>query len=73
MSDHEMKVIPKPKEGTASVLVQEEKGKHPFFKGDGEDNYLCGECGFILCENIKHGQITAVVLKCPNCGSCNTI
>jgi len=71
MSDYMMRVIPKPKEGTASVLVMTKK--EPSIKGFGDDNYLCGKCKFIICENIRHGQITNIVFKCPNCGSYNTI
>ena len=71
MSDYILKVIPEPEEGTASVLVQ--KNKVPTFKGDGEDNYLCGKCKFTICEKIKHGQFVNIVFKCPNCESYNTI
>ncbi len=71
MSVYIMKVIPKPKEGTASVLAMTRK--EPVIKGVGEDNYLCGKCKFIICENISHGQIIDMVFKCPNCESYNTI
>jgi uncharacterized ferredoxin-like protein len=71
MSDYIMKVIPEPEKGTATVFVQEKK--EPFFKSGGENNYLCGKCKFTLCENIRRGQITNTVFKCPNCGSYNTI
>ncbi len=66
-----MKVIPKPKEGTASVLVMTRK--KPVIKGVGEDNYLFGKYKFIICESISHGQIIDIVLKCPDWESYKTI
>ena len=72
MSDYTMKVISKPKEGAASRVLMMTR-KNPVIKGDGEDNYLCGKCKFVICENIKHGQIIDVVFKCPNCESYNAI
>ena len=73
MNDYIMKVIHKPKEKTASVLVLTKKKSA--IKGDGEDNYICGKCKFVICENIKHGQIldAIFVFKCPNCESYSTI
>jgi len=73
MTDFIMEIIPEPPAGTASVLVFGKKGKHTFIKGTGEDNYLCGTCRNVLCENITRGQVQNLVFKCPNCDSFNLI
>jgi hypothetical protein len=70
-----MEIIPKPKEGTATVLKLTKKGKFPMIAGGGDDNYLCGliECGNIICKNVSRGQIINIVFKCANCGSYNVL
>jgi len=71
MHNYKLKIIPKPKEGEATVLVLDKHGKYPTIKGQGKDNLLCGICGNIICENIDHRQIENMVFKCPNCESYN--
>lgn len=71
MSDYSMKVIPKPEEGTAAVLKSTKKGKFAIIKGNGSDNYLCGACRNIICQNVNRRQIVNLVFVCPNCGSYN--
>lgn len=73
MSNFIMQVIPKPNPGTASVLIFKEKGKYAIIKGQGNDNYLCGVCQNIICENVDRGQIKYLVFKCPNCDNYNFI
>ena len=71
--DFELEVISQPEEGTATILVFKKKGKHAFFKGVGEVNYLCGACGNVLCQGTERGQIIGIVFKCPNCDSFNYV
>lgn len=71
MSNYSMEVISKPKEGTASVIIFKKKGKFAIIKGNGNDNYLCGTCGNVICQNVNRGQIINLVFVCPNCGSYN--
>lgn len=71
MSNYSMEVIPKPEEGTAAVLKFNKKGKFAIIKGNGSDNYLCGACGNIICQNVNRGQIINLVFVCPNCDSYN--
>lgn len=40
---------------------------------DGPDNYICGQCKKILFNGINNGQLTNVVIKCEECGSCNGV
>ena len=71
MSNYSMKVIPKPEEGTAAVLNSPQKGKVPIFKDIASDNYLCGACRNIICQNVNRGQLINLVFICPKCGSYN--
>lgn len=73
MGNFVMDVIPEPKAGTASVLILDKKGRYSIIKGQGNDNYLCGTCGNVICENIDRGQVAVIVFKCPNCDSFNLI
>ena len=73
MSDYEMEIISKPKQGTASVLVLTKKGNYVMMKGKGSDSYLCGTCQNIICQDVNRGQIINLVFKCPNCDSYNRI
>ena len=74
MTDYSMAVIPKPKEGTAAVLSWSgEKGKFAVIKDGGNDNYICGACGNVICQNVNRGQIINLVIACPNCGSYNIL
>ena len=74
MTDYSMEVIPKPKEGIASVISWSgEKGNFAVIKGEGNDNYICGTCGNNICQNVVRGQIINFVIVCPNCGSYNIL
>ena len=35
--------------------------------------HICGICRTMLVENIVHGQVGNIVLKCPKCGAYNEI
>ncbi len=73
MTDYTMDVVPKPKEGTKSVIQLKQDGRIPIFKGSANDNYLCGTCKNIICENINKYQVINLVLVCPECKSYNII
>jgi rubrerythrin len=37
-----------------------------------ELDYLCGNCGHLLAENVSQGEISIdIVFKCPNCQAYN--
>ncbi len=63
-----LNVIPKPREGSRTVI---ESKVSPAFKGEADVDYLCGECGAILAEKVRRGQITNIVIHCPKCGQYN--
>jgi uncharacterized ferredoxin-like protein len=69
--DKKLKIIPEPKEGTRTVIVRDVKSKLPYFKGAGNLNLVCGNCGFVLCKKINEGQIRNIVMQCPECGLFN--
>ena len=65
--DKKLKVIPKPKEGTRTVLLSKTGQVGVFFSGSGNINLVCGNCGKKLCENMNDGQIQGIVFQCPVC------
>ena len=69
MPTEKTKIIPKPKEGTRTVLVA--KGS-PIIEGEGEGKgdmtYLCGNCDTLLLENAFFTNVRNVVFQCPRCG-----
>ncbi len=74
MTTYTMTVIPKPKDGTATAINWSgPKGNVPLIKGEGSDNYICGTCENVICENVTRGQIKTLVMQCPNCHSYNQI
>ena len=56
-----------PDGGTA---VQEDAGR-PVFRGNGQDDYVCAECGNVLAEAMHHEQMTLKVRI--RCGRCRTV
>lgn len=71
MANIKMKVVPKPKKGTGTVIAK--KTKEPYFKDEGKDNYVCGKCGHILIADWGEGEIEGICLRCPICESYNII
>jgi len=73
MANIQMEVIPEPQKGTAAVLVPGPDGPQIMFKGNSNDNYMCGACGKIICENVSRGTFINLVFKCFGCGSYNRV
>ena len=63
-----LNIIPKPREGTRTVI---ESKVSPAFKGEGDVDYICRNCGAILAEKVYRGQIRNIVVHCPKCGQYN--
>jgi hypothetical protein len=62
-------VIPPPSAETATTFTIDEKD---VLIMDMElESHLCGNCGFVLAENIMVYNYRGVVLQCPNCKSYN--
>ncbi len=51
----------------------EQRKLEPFVVGQGSLAYNCGGCGHTLLRNIRPGQVTKAVYKCPKCGKYNQI
>jgi len=66
-------VIPKPKEGTASVIVPSEGFQGPLFKGAEDIDLHCSSCSYKVAEGMASGQMKNMVLQCPGCRSYNAI
>lgn len=65
-----MKIIKQSDIGDMPVL-QPAPDLDALIKGEGDTNYICGNCGKILYEKINKGQVTGMVVKCPVCGEFN--
>ena len=63
-----LSVIPEPREGNRTVI---ESKASPAFKGEGDVDYICGNCGAILAGKLRRGQIRNIVVHCPKCGQYN--
>jgi len=63
-----LSIVPKPREGSRTIIQSKVS---PAFKGEGEVNYICGNCGAILAEEVRQGQIRNIVVHCPKCGQYN--
>lgn len=71
-----LKVIPEPDPNTMSILEPSGKileEKSPISIGDGDTDYICGECDWLLLSGIEEDQVQSMVFKCPNCGAYNSI
>lgn len=68
-----MKVIPEPSRRKRSMLVAPTADPaYRFYKGGGDVNLACGQCGRELVTGLQsEGHLQSVVLKCPGCGAFN--
>lgn len=62
-------VIPPPRAETKTIFTIDEKDV--LIKGVELESHLCGNCGFVLAENIMVYNYRDVVLQCPNCKAYN--
>lgn len=66
-----LRVIPPPDEGTRTVFRTHDKDA--LVKGIELESLVCGNCEFILVENVLAYSQDDVVLQCPSCKSYNEI
>ena len=71
MPDIKLPIIIMPKEGTRTVISLG-IGSSMRGKGEGDVNYLCGNCGRVLVNGAREDQIRNIVFHCP-CGSYNDL
>lgn len=69
MPDIVLPLIPKPPEGTKTVLKIKAK---PGIRGGDGINYLCGNCGNVLISGTHEGQVRKLVFHC-SCGAYNDL
>ena len=70
----QLKVIPKPKIDSVTLLLPKKGEPLPLIKFDGDLNLLCGNCNEILVKGvIEEDQIKNVVIRCPTCRSFNEV
>lgn len=70
---YSMEVIPKPKDGTAIIFESNIKGEFVYISGEGNDDYICGNCNNTICKNVSRSQIRNIVFKCTKCTSYNQL
>jgi hypothetical protein len=55
---------------TPTIVVPPGRGGGPAYRGPGEVDYLCGECGAVLCDGVMLGMFQALAFAC-RCGAVN--
>ena len=44
----------------------------PILIGDGDVDFLCWRCGFVICEGLRSvGDVAGKVFRCPGCAAFN--
>jgi DNA-directed RNA polymerase subunit RPC12/RpoP len=67
----ELRVIEEPAPLSRSVVHGAGEEVPPLFVGQGNIDYLCGQCRATLAESVWEASIDNVVVECPTCGSYN--
>ena len=57
---------------TPTIVVPAGRGGGPAYRGPGEVDYLCGECGRVLCDGVTLGMFQALAFAC-HCGALNGV
>jgi len=79
MVDRRCMITSEPEEGSR-VVFKQTSTKGPYFMGDGDISFLCGNCDFVLARNVTEEQIQhqfhtpdglGLVLQCPECNGFN--
>ena len=78
MVEIKCRTIPKPQDGSRPIYRKNnDKGiseKESLIQGSfGEElDYICGNCGYLLAENVSQGEIyVGIVFECPKCQAYN--
>ncbi|WP_148687714.1 hypothetical protein [Candidatus Nitrosocosmicus hydrocola] len=66
-----LNVISKPSEGSRTIFTTHDDDS--LVKGIELDTYTCGNCEFVIAENIVPNTYTDIVFQCPSCKSYNEI
>lgn len=68
-----LNIIEKPKQLNRTVVHGAGNEVPPLFKGEGNIDYLCGQCGAILAKHVWELSISNVVVECPTCRTYNEV
>lgn len=66
-----LNVISPPAEGSRTIFTTHDKDL--LVKGIELETYTCGNCEFVLAENIIPDTYNNIVFQCPSCRSYNEI
>ncbi|KAA2282887.1 hypothetical protein [Candidatus Nitrosocosmicus sp. SS] len=66
-----LNVISPPAEGSRIIFATHDKDS--LVKGIELETYTCGNCEFVLAENIIPNTYNDIVFRCPSCKSYNEI
>lgn len=66
-----LNVISSPAEGSRTIFTTHDKDL--LVKGIELETYTCGNCEFVLAENIIPDTYNNIVFQCPSCRSYNEI
>jgi len=66
-----LNVISKPSEGSRTIFTTHDDDS--LVKGIELETYTCGNCEFVIAENIVPNTYTDIVFQCPSCKSYNEI
>ena len=66
-----LSLIEEPEPLSRTIIRSKNTEIFPFFKGNGNINYFCGNCHAILAEHIWNISISNIVVLCPSCQSFN--
>lgn len=69
MSKKKLKVVPPPIDSSTTIFKTEDK--NPLVKGYEPESYTCGNCDFVLLENVINYNFEHKVFQCPKCKSYN--
>jgi hypothetical protein len=72
MPDYRMMVVVPTKNRKGMTILEGHPG-FPVVGSGGPDDYFCGKCGVKLVEHVAPGQVRRVFIKCPDCGSYNSV
>jgi phage FluMu protein Com len=66
-----LNIIPTPQEGLRTIFSTHDKDS--LVKGIELETYTCGNCEFVLAENIIPNTYNDIVFQCPSCKSYNEV
>ena len=62
-----LNIIEEPKQLSRAVVHGSGNKVPPLFKGEGNIDYLCGHCEFLLAKRVWDVSISNIVVQCPSC------